>query len=204
LTAPKVKITLHTSAGDQTVKLYQSDAQSGEAIAETTPDAPLYRVSPTTIKDLTKELFALQDKRLLGVDYTDIAMLSVKTRDKDYVLINDHGEWVLEDQPTEKVSQEMADLLVSRVANLPAEERVIKQSAPLAPYGLLTPAAEFVATGKDGKIAGKLTLGNRVGNLVYATGMRLQGVFQVRPDLLTQIPTKAELLAKSADKQAPH
>jgi hypothetical protein len=98
----------------------------------------------------------------------------------------------------------MADLLVSRVANLPAEERVIKQSAPLAPYGLLTPAAEFVATGKDGKIAGKLTLGNRVGNLVYATGMRLQGVFQVRPDLLTQIPTKAELLAKSADKQAPH
>jgi hypothetical protein len=204
LTAPKVKITLHTGAGDQTVKLYQSDAQSGEAIAETTPDAPLYRVSPTTIKDLTKELFALQDKRLLGVDYTDIAMLSVKTRDKDYVLINDHGEWVLEDQPTEKVSQEMADLLVSRVANLPAEERVIKQSAPLAPYGLLTPAAEFVATGKDGKIAGKLTLGNRVGNLVYATGMRLQGVFQVRPDLLTQIPTKAELLAKSADKQAPH
>lgn len=201
LTTPKVKVTLHTAAGDQTVKLYQSDPQSGEAIAETTPEAPLYRVSPTTIKDLTKDLFTLQDKRLLGVDYTDIAMLSVSTRDKQYVLINQNGEWVLEDRPTEKLSQEAADLFVSRVANLPAEERVIKQSTPLAPYGLSAPTAEFVATGKDGKIAGKLTLGNHVGNLVYATGGRLQGVFQVRPDLLSQIPTKTELLAKPAGNQ---
>jgi hypothetical protein len=197
LTAPKVKVTLHTASGDQTVKLYQQDQESGEAIAETTPDAPLYRISPTTIKDLTKELFTLQDKRLLGVDYTDIAMLSVKTRDKDYVLINQNGEWLLEDRPTEKVSQQAADLFVSRVANLPAEERVIKQSAPLAPYGLTAPAAEFVATAKNGKVVGKLALGNQVGNLMYATGARLQGIFQVRPDILTQIPSSADLLAKT-------
>ena len=203
LTAPKVKVTLSTAAGDQLVKLYQSDPQSGEAIAETTADAPLYRVSPTTITDLTKELFSLQDKRLLGVDAPDIAMLSVNTRGNEYVLINQNGEWVLEDQPMEKLSQEAADLFVSRVADLPAEERILKQSSPLAPYGLLIPAAEFVATGKDGKIAGKLTLGNHVGNLVYATGARLQGVFQVRPDLLTQIPSKTDLLAKSQEKSSP-
>ncbi len=200
LTAPKVKVTLHTAAGDQTVRLYQPNPQSGEAIAETAADAPLYYINPALIKDLTKELFNLQDKRLLGLDYTDIAMLSVKTRDQQYVLINQTGEWVLEDQPNEKVSQEAADLFVSRVANLPAEERVMKQSAPLAPYGLLAPAAEFVATGKDGKTIGKLTLGNKAGNLLYATGQRLQGVFQVRPDLLTQIPSKADLLAKARDK----
>jgi hypothetical protein len=200
LTAPKVKVTLHTSAGDQSVKLYQPNPQSGEAIAETAAEAPLYYINPALIKDLTKELFNLQDKRLLGLDYTDIAMLSVKTRDQQYVLINQTGEWVLEGQPTEKVSQEAADLFVSRVANLPAEERVMKQSAPLAPYGLLAPAAEFVATGKDGTTVGKLTLGNQAGNLLYATGQRLQGVFQVRPDLLTQIPSKTELLAKSQDK----
>jgi hypothetical protein len=47
---------------------------------------------------------------------------------------------------------------------------------------------------------GKLTLGNKAGNLLYATGQRLQGVFQVRPDLLTQIPSKADLLAKVQDK----
>ncbi len=199
LTTPKLKVTLHTTAGDQSVRLYQPNPQSGEALAETSPDAPLYRINPTLIRDLTKELFTLQDKRLLGLDYTDIAMLSVKTREHHYTLINQTGEWVLEDRPTEKVSQEAADLFVSRVANLPAEERVMKQSAPLAPYGLLAPAAEFVATGKDGKTAGKLTLSSQAGNLLYATGQRLPGVFQARPDLLTQIPSKAELLTKSED-----
>lgn len=200
LTTPKLKITLHTAGGDQTVKLYQPNADSGEAFAETKPDAPLYRINPLVIKDLTRELFTLQDKRLLGIDYTDIAMLSVKTRDKQYVLINQHGEWILEDQPTDKLSQEAADLLVSRVANLPAEERVTKQAAALAPYGLVAPTAEFVATGKDGKIAGRLTLGNQADNLIYATGERLQGIFQARPDLLNQIPAKAELLAQPSPK----
>jgi hypothetical protein len=197
LTTPKVKVTLHTTAGDQSVRLHQPNPQSGEAIAETAADAPLYRINPALIKDLTKELFHLQDKRLLGLDSTDIAMLSVKTRDHQYVLINQTGEWLLEDQPSDKISQEAADLFVSRVANLPAEERVMKQSAPLAPYGLLAPSAEFVATSKDGKTMGKLTLGNQAGNLRYATGHRLPGVFQVRPDLLTQIPSKTDLLKKA-------
>lgn len=200
LVTPLVKVTLHTAEGDQTVKLYQPDPASGEAYAETKPDAPLYRITPTAIKDLTKELFALQDKRLLGVDYTDIAMLAVKTREEQYVLINQTGEWVLEDQPTERLQQETVDLFVSRVANLPAEERVIKQSAPLAPYGLVSPAAEFIATGRDGKVAGKLVLGNQVGGLVYATGQRLQGIFQARADILGQIPLRKDLLAKSSEK----
>lgn len=200
LSAPKVKVTLHTAAGDQTVRLHQPDPQSGEAIAETTADGPLYRVNPTVIKDLTKELFDLQDKRLLGVPAADIALLSVKARDKAYVLINQTGEWVLEDQPTEKLNQQAVDLFVSRVADLPAEERVTKLTAPLAPYGLLAPTAEFVATGKDGKQLGKLILGNRVGNLMYATGERLQGIFQVRPDILTQIPSTTDLLATSQDQ----
>ncbi|MCP9439308.1 MAG: DUF4340 domain-containing protein [Nitrospira sp.] len=197
LTTPNVKVTIHTSAGDQVVRLYQPDPQSGEAIAETTPDAPLYRVSPSIIKGLTKDVFELQDKRLLGVDVEDIAVLSVKTRDHSYVLINQHGEWVLEDQPERKLRQEIADLFVSRVANLPAEERVLKQTTALAPYGLVEPRAEFIATGKDGRIAGKLALGNLSGNLLYATGHRLQGLYQVRPDILTQIPSKAELLGGS-------
>ena len=203
LTAPKVKITLHTPQGDQTVKLYQSDPASGEAIAETTAEGPLYRIAPTAIRDLTKELFAFQDKRLLGVDATDIALLSVKTRTEQYVLINQTGEWVMEDHPTEKLDQQTADLFVSRVVNVPAEERVTKQTGPLAAYGLVAPAAEFVATGKDGKVAGKLSVGNQSGGLAYAIGQRFPGIFQIRADLLSQIPTKNDLLAKSPDKATP-
>jgi hypothetical protein len=200
LTVPKVKVTIHTADGDQTVKLYQPDQASGEAFAETSSTGPLYRVNPTTIRDLTKELFLFQDKRLLGIDYIDIAILSVKTPTEQYVLINQQNEWVLEDQPTEKLDQQATDLFVSRVANVPAEERVVKQAGPLAPYGLVTPAAEFIATGRDGKIAGKLSIGSHANGLAYAMGQRIPGIFQIRADLLTQIPIKNDLLASQTEK----
>lgn len=196
LTKPKVKVTLHAAGADHVVRLFQPDPASGEAYAQTTLDGPIYKISPSAIKDLTRDLFALQDKRLLGVETGDIAMLSIKTRDEQYALIHDHNEWILEDQPTEKLRQDVADLLVSRIVTLPAEERVLKQAGPLAPYGLVAPVAEFVATGKDGRIAGRLALGNQVGGLVYAIGHRIPGVFQVRPDLLTQIPSRLALLAQ--------
>jgi len=202
LHAPKVKVTIHTADGDQTVRLYQPDPSSGEAIAETTADAPLYRINPTAIRDLTKELFTLQDKRLLGVDAPDIAMLSVTTATEHYVLINQSGEWVLEDRPADKVNQQTADLFVSRVVNVPAEERVMKQSGPLAPYGLVSPAAEFVATGRDGKLAGKLSLGSQSNGLAYAMGHRLQGIYQIRADLLKQIPSKKELLVSAKEGES--
>ena len=202
LTVPKVKVTIHTVDGDQTVKLYQPDQASGEAFAETSSTGPLYRINPTTIRNLTKELFSFQDKRLLGIDYTDIAILSVKTPTEQYVLINQQNEWVLEDQPTEKLDQQATDLFVSRVANVPAEERVVKQAGPLAPYGLVTPAAEFIATGRDGKIAGKLSIGSHANGLAYAMGQRIPGIFQIRADLLTQIPTKKDLLAVPSEKAA--
>ena len=200
LTAPKVKVTIHMADGEQTVKLYQPDQASGEAFAETSPTGPLYRVNPTTIRDLTKELFTFQDKRLLGIDYTDIAMLTVKTPVEEYVLINQQNEWVLEDRPTEKLDQPAIDLFVSRVANVPAEERVIKQAGPLAPYGLVTPTAEFIATGRDGKVAGKLSIGSHANGLAYAMGQRIPGIFHIRADLLTQIPIKNDLLAAQTEK----
>ncbi|HEY6288529.1 MAG TPA: DUF4340 domain-containing protein [Nitrospiraceae bacterium] len=200
LTVPKVKVAIHMADGDQTVKLYQSDQDGGAAIAETSPDGPLYRINSTAIKDLTKELFTFQDKRLLGIDYTDIAMLSVKTPTEEYVLISQQNEWVLEDQPTEKLDQQATDLFVSRVANVPAEERVTKQAGPLAPYGLVTPAAEFIATGRDGKITGKLSIGSHADGLAYAMGLRIPGIFHIRADLLTQIPIKNDLLAAKTEK----
>ena len=88
------------------------------------------------------------------------------------------------------LDQEKVALFVSRVVDLPAEIRIVKQAGPLTPYGLTSPTAEFTATGKDGKATGRLVLGTRTGGLVYAMGRGLSGVFQARSDLLTQIPSK--------------
>ena len=198
LNKPKVKITVHAAGVDQAVRIFQPDPASGEAYAQTAPDGPIYKISPSVIREFTKDLFALQDKRLLGVDTADIALLSIKTREEQYTLVHDRDGWMLDDQPTEKLRQDVADLLVSRIVNLPAEERVLKQVGPLAPYGLVAPVAEFVATGKDGRVAGRLDLGNQSGGLVYAMGHRIPGIFQVRPDILTQIPSRLALLGGQA------
>jgi len=192
---PSAKITLYVAGKEQTVKLFQPDRTSGEAFAVTTPDAPIYRITPAALKDLTRDLFALRDKRLLGVDRDDLAMLSVQTRDGQYVLINQNNEWVLEDDPTAKLDQQTVDLFVSRVINLPAEIQVVKETGPLAAYGLSSPAAEFTATTRDGKQKGRLVLGTKTGGLAYAIGQGLPGIHQVRADILTQIPSKQSLRA---------
>lgn len=209
LSKPEVKVTVYTAGEEHTVKLFQPDPASGEAYAVTTPDAPIYRINPIAIKDLTKDLFALQDKRLLGIERDDIVRLAVKTREDQYVLINQTAEdrggqkhgWVLEDEPNQKLDQGAVDLFITRVAGLPAELPVVEQAGPLAPYGLASPAAEFTATGKDGAMRGRLVLGTRVGGLVYASGEGLPGIFQARSDLLTQVPAKRDLVAKPAQER---
>jgi hypothetical protein len=132
-----------------------------------------------------------------------IAMLSVKTRESRFVLIHQNDEWVLEDQPTKKLEQQVVDLLVARVVDLPAELRVVKDPGPLAPYGLSSPAAEFVATAKDGKTTHRLLLGNKTSGLMYVMGNGLTGIYQARSDLLNQIPDKDSLFAKTAPEKAP-
>lgn len=204
LKQPLVKITATAGGADQVLKLYQPDPSSGEAYATTVPDAPIYKVNPTAIQDFTKDLFALQDKRLLGLELDQIAALSVKTRHEHYVLINENvEEWALEDQPDKRLDQERARLFVARVVDLPAELRVVKDPGPLAPYGLSSPAVELVATAKDGKTKNRVLLGNKTSGLVYAMGSGLPGIYQARADILNQIPDRASLLAKAAPSQAP-
>jgi hypothetical protein len=194
---PLVKITATIGGADQVLKLHQPNPSGGEAFAVTTPDAPIYKVSPGAIQDFTKDLFGLQDKRLLGLELDQIAMLSVRTRGERFVLVRQSGEWVLEDQPARRLNQEVADLFVARVVDLPAELRVVKDPGPLAPYGLSSPSAEFTATASDGTTRNRLVLGNKTSGLMYAMGSGLPGIYQSRADLLNQIPDKDALLAKS-------
>jgi hypothetical protein len=195
LKEPTAAITAYVKGKEQVVKFYQPAPGSGEAYAVTTPDDPIYRVSPSIVTGLTKDVFGLRDKRLLGFDTSEIAMLAVKAGTESYVLIHQNGTWVLEAQPDEPVDQQKADVFVSRVVNLPAE-LAVQEKQPTSTYGLAAPSAEFTATGKDGKKHKRLVLGSRTGGLVYVSGDGMPGVYQARADLLTQIPSMKDLLTK--------
>jgi hypothetical protein len=63
---------------------------------------------------------------------------------------------------------------------------------------------EFIATGKDGKLVGKLLIGDQADGLAFATGHRLPGVYQIRADLLKQIPTRTTLVPpRGTDATSP-
>ena len=192
LRQPHLKVTVHAKGTDHAVALFQPAPASGEAYAVTTPDAPIYRVNPAIVKDLTPDLFTLQDKRLLGLERDEITKLAVKTGENTYTLVKQSTEWVLEDQPSQPLDQPKIDLLVSRIADFPAELRVSEKPAQLDRYGLTNPSLEVIASGTGGK-SGRLLLGARVDGLVYALGQGLSGVSQARADLLTQIPPRKDL-----------
>lgn len=194
LPEPSATITLHVEGRDLRVSLFQPDPGSGQAFARAGDDGTLYRITPFAVTELTKDLFALRDKRLLGVEPDDLALLEVRTRSQHYVLINQSGTWRLEDRPEAKLDRQVVDLFVSRVAGLPAEIQVLKRAGALAPYGLASPTADFRATSKRGKTT-RLILGKKGAGLVYAKGGGLPGLYQARADILTQIPKKTELLA---------
>ncbi len=202
LTTPLATVTLRVAGQDQTVELFQPDPSSGQAFARTGLVETIYRVSPVVIKTATKDLFSLRDKRLLGTDVDELAMLEVKTRTEQYVLINEHDVWVLEDRPTGTLNRETVDLFVSRVATLPAELEVSQQASAPGRDGLAEPSAEFTAVDRKGR-RHRLALGARTGGLVYAKAEGFPGLYQVRADILDQIPTKGELLDEARPASPP-
>jgi hypothetical protein len=87
------------------------------------------------------------------------------------------------------------------VVRLQAERIVTEKPAALKPFGLAPPAAELIAADAQGKLLGRIALGRQEKGLAYAQGSAMPGVFQVRPDILNDIPSKADLLTERTAPQ---
>ena len=193
---PKVKATVLSRNREHTVSVFQTP-EGQDTYAMTKPENPLYRIAPDIVAGLTKEIFKLRDKRLLGMEKQELAILAVKTPTESYTLVNQSGQWVLEDDISQTLNQDVVKLFVSRVVNLPAEIRIAKKATSLGQYGLKDPIVEINATDMRGQERGRLSLGKSRKGLVYATGTGLPGVHQARSLILTQIPSKDQILADS-------
>jgi hypothetical protein len=85
-------------------------------------------------------------------------------------------------------------MFVTRAVRLQAEKIVTEKPTDLKRYGLATPAAELIAAGDEGKLLGRIVFGRQDQGLAYAMGSAFAGVFQVRPDIIQEIPKKEDLL----------
>jgi hypothetical protein len=132
------------------------------------------------------------------MEANEIAMLTVHTPQEHYVLINQHDEWVLEDNPSSELNQEIVKLFVSRIVDVPAEIFHPDSSPSSKDHGLASPMATIVGMNRRGQEEGRLILGKREKGLVFAKGASLPGLYQVRSTILDQVPTKAKLTRQPA------
>ena len=191
---PIVTATIHAKNRDHTVSFHQSP-EVRDTYAMTKKEDPLYRIAPDIVLELTTDIFKLRDKRLLGMEKQEVAILTVQTPTESFTLVNQSGEWVLEEDVSQNLNQEMVKLFVSRVVDLPVEFRVAKEETTLKEYGLDSPSVHIRATDMKGQERGRVLLGNSHKGLIYAVGTGLPGVHQARSIILTQIPSKRQLIA---------
>lgn len=196
LDTPSLIATVHTKQRGHHVAFFKPVAPGEDAYAVASSNDPIYRIPAHVLRDLPRETFHLQDKRLFGMEMGDVALLTVKTDDSQYTLIQQHEEWYLEGKEAEPIDQQQVTLFVSRLVDLPAELPVSDTNDHPDQYGLKPPAVEVAAIDQKGRPRGHLALGTREKGLVYATGAGLPGIYQTRSLILGQIPTPETLLGQ--------
>ncbi len=197
---PSLTATVQTPRRRHSVAFFPPATADEDAYAVTSVDEPIYRISSQTLTQLPREVFHLQDKRFFGMKGKDIALLTVKTGDWQYTLIQQHGEWYLEGRESENVNQQNVALFVSRLVDFPAEVSVSLTKNHLERYALASPAFEIVGMDNKGHRRGYLALGTREKGLVYAIGSGLPGIYRARSIIVTQLPAPDTLLEREATR----
>ncbi|WP_454062588.1 DUF4340 domain-containing protein [Candidatus Nitrospira salsa] len=195
---PVATAVMKTGKHMHPVSFYQNAEQT---YALTSPEKPLYLVHSQIVKEVSKGLFGLRDKRLLGIPVDELTIVRITTPKETYGLINQNETWLWEEGPATPLNQKVVKLLVSRLADLPAEHRIAKEETALDQYGLAQPTFSIVATDQRGQERGRLRIGNADHGLVYATGAGLPGIVQARSTILTQIPALEQLIEHAHDRE---
>ncbi len=192
---PHATFTIHEGETDRLLSLFQDPRDKTAAYAETAVQEPLCLIAPATAKDLTKGLFALRNKQLIAAEPDRVKTLIIKKDGQEYSVTHEGGDWLVDGDPGAKADAARLNMFVSRVVRLQAERIVTEKPGDLKPYGLTSPTAELIATDAQGKLLGRIVLGRQEQGLAYAQGSAMAGIFQVRPDILNDIPKKNDLIA---------
>ena len=193
---PLATFTLHEGEADRALSLFIDPQDKRLAFAESTPQDPLYKVAPAVAQDLAKGLFALRSKQLIAAEPERVKTLIIKTSGQEYSLTREGAGWLVDRDPTLKADAARVNMFVTRVVRLQAERSVTEKPTDLKQYGLASPTTELIAADEQGKPLGRVAFGRQEQGLAYALGSAMPGVFQVRPDILKDIPKKDELVNK--------
>ena len=192
---PFASFTIHESERDRELTLFRDPRDRTLTYAATLREEALAQITPAAAKDLTKGLFALRNKQLIAAEPDRVKTLVIKKDGLEYSIAHEGSDWLVDGDPGAKADAVRMNMFVSRVVRLQAERIVTEKPTELKRYGLTSPVAELIAADAQGKLLGRIALGRQEQGLAYAQGSAMPGVFQVRPDILNEIPTRDELIA---------
>jgi len=198
---PLATFTLREGESDRTLSLFLDPQDKRGAYAESTPTDPLYKIAPAVAQDLAKGLFTLRNKQLIAAEPERVKTLVIKRGGQEFSLTREGAEWLIDGDPRLKADAARINMFVTRVVRLQAERIVTEKPTDLKSYGLAPPNIELIAADEQGKLAGRLAFGREEQSLAYAMGTAMPGVFQVRPDILKDIPKRDELITGKTEPQ---
>lgn len=198
---PLATFTLREGTTDRTLSLFIDPQDTRLAYAESTLQEPFYKIAPAVAQDLAKGLFALRNKQLIAAEPERVTTLVIKSGGQEFALTREGAGWLIDGDPALKADAARINMFVTRVVRLQAERIVAEKPADLKLYGLAPAKIELIAADEQGKLAGRIAFGREDQSLVYAMGTAMPGVFQVRPDILKQIPRKDDLLTGQSQEK---
>ena len=198
---PLATFTLREGESDRTLSLFLDPQDKQRAYAESTATEPLYKIAPAVAQDLAKGLFTLRNKQLIAAEPEHVKTLVIKRGGQEYSLTRDGTDWLVDGDPALKADAARINMFITRVVRLQAERIVTEKPADLKPYGLAPPTIELIAADEQGKLAGRVAFGREEQGLAYAMGTAMPGVFQVRPDILKDIPKRDEWITGKTEPQ---
>ena len=196
---PSATFMLREGESDRSLSLFIDPRDRTLAYAEGTTQEPLYKISPAVVQDLAKGLFALRDKQLIASEPERVKTLVIKAGGQEFALTREGADWLVDGDPKLKADAARVNMFVTRVVRLQAERIVLEKPAALKPYGLVPPTVELIVAGDQGKPLGHVSFGRQEEGLVFALGSAMAGVFQVRPDILKDVPKRDTLIAGNTE-----
>jgi len=198
---PLATFMLREGDSDRALSLFIDPRDKRSAYAESTSLEPLYKIAPAVAEDLAKGLFALRNKQLIVTEPERVKTLVIKRGGQEYALTREGAVWLVDGDPALQADTARINMFVTRMVRLQAERIVTEKPSDLKQYELAPPNIELIVADEQGKLAGRLAFGREEQSLTYAMGTAMPGVFQVRPDILKDIPRKDDLISGKTEPQ---
>lgn len=166
-----------------------------------TSRGPVFLVDSTLVRDLSKDVFDLRDKKLVHFDRNRVDRIELFYRDRSIVCQKDTSNvWRVTAPVVQKMKSWKVSGLLSDLETLKAEEFVTEKAGNLALYGLEEPQIVAKLWEKNDLLA-QVSLGRKKGDQVYARTKSKDEIYLVKDRILERLSPKVEDLVEEEKEE---